>query len=311
MAINYLRRVQALRQNQGQSDVQRGLQAGQEIGKLLGGLGTAIQGAQKDALANKLMNTEDAPRAALVDPGDSSGGGPQPGGPQPAAGDPSDDDLRRAMAADSLSKPSGTPQDLGTLPDPSNPQPTLGINMDTNNPQPSMGINPDIAPTSTDYTPTAADDTAFAKAIAAARVGSGPTVGSTIPAAPAAITTGAVAPAPRQNVIAPGVSTAGTAPHTGGVQEMDLRKEMLAQQLQKQNAALASQKNALDLADRQAEASGTGRYALDAAKKRKTDLAKTQLEIANYGKTKPDKNPPAVNIASEPVIDPGQLVLAF
>ena len=47
MAINYLRRVEALRQNQGQSDVSRGIAAGEAVGKLLGGLGTAIQGAQK------------------------------------------------------------------------------------------------------------------------------------------------------------------------------------------------------------------------------------------------------------------------
>ena len=44
------------------------MQVGQQVGKLLGGLSEAIKGAQKDALANKLMNTEDAPRAALVMP---------------------------------------------------------------------------------------------------------------------------------------------------------------------------------------------------------------------------------------------------
>ena len=82
----YYQRVDIRRQDP--DAVNRGLAAGENIGKLLGGLGTAIKGAQKDAIANRLMNTEDAPRAALVSPGDTSGPAPQPGGPQPAAGDP-------------------------------------------------------------------------------------------------------------------------------------------------------------------------------------------------------------------------------
>ena len=65
----YLRRVQAINRNQGPSDVDRGIAVGQQVGKLLGGLSEAIKGAQKDALANKLMNTQDAPRAALVSAG--------------------------------------------------------------------------------------------------------------------------------------------------------------------------------------------------------------------------------------------------
>ena len=154
------------------------------------------------------------------------------------------------MAADSLTKSSGTPQDLGTLPDPSNPQPSLGVNMDTNNPQPSMGINADTMP-SPDYTPTAADDASFQQAMAAARLGQGPTVGSTMPAAPAAAQPAAQPVSqPTRNVIAPGVSTAGTKPHTGGVAEMELQKEMLAMQLQKAS-----------IADRIAETNRTGRYA--------------------------------------------------
>jgi hypothetical protein len=98
----------------------------------------------------------------------------------------------------------------------------------------------------------------------------------------------------------PGTSagTVGGLIHTGGVAEMDLRKAMLAQRLQ-QEAARAK------AADEAAKASGTGQYALEAAQKRAT-LEKTQMEIA-AGKNKPEKNPPAENIASEPVIDQEQL----
>ena len=270
----YYQPVQIRRQDP--DAVQRGLQAGETIGKLLGNLGTAIKGAQKDALANKLMNTEDAPRAALVSPGNSSGGGPQPGGPQPAAsGDPTDSDLLKAMAADNLSKPGGTSQDLGTLPDPSNPQPGLGVNMDTNNPQPSMGINADTMPPS-DYTPTAADDASFQQAMAAARVGNGPTVGSITPTAPAPVPA-AAAPAPRQNVIAPGVPTAGTRPHTGGVQEMELQKEMLAMQLQKSSAARQA---AADARQRVADAQDAEDRPLNTALKR-AQLATAQQRALN------------------------------
>jgi hypothetical protein len=260
----YLQRVNIRRQDP--DAVNRGLQAGEAIGKLLGNLGTAIQGAQKNALANKLMNTEDAPRAALVSPG------VQPGGPQPAATDPSDDDLRKAMAESSLSGGGGTSQDLGALPDP----------------QPSLGINPDISPTSTG-TSDAASDAALANAFAAARLGGGPTVGSTIPATSAA-------PASIPNKIAPGVSTAGTAPHTGGTAEMELQDKMLEQQYKRAQLAKAT-------------APVAPPDPLEIAQKR-ANLAKTQMEIAAKGAPKAtaaDKNPPAVNISSEPVTDQNQL----
>ena len=82
----YLRRVQAINRNQQPNDVERGLQVGQTIGKLLGGLGDAIKGYQKDQLANKLMNTMDAPRAGLV-----SSGGPQPSQQGTDSSDPNAD----------------------------------------------------------------------------------------------------------------------------------------------------------------------------------------------------------------------------
>ena len=50
------------------SDVERGLAAGQIVGKLLSGLGSAIQGARKDAAANALMNTQAAASGRYTDP---------------------------------------------------------------------------------------------------------------------------------------------------------------------------------------------------------------------------------------------------
>ena len=309
MAINYLRRVQALRQNQGQSDVSRGIAAGEAVGKLLGGLGTAIQGAQKNAIANKLMNTEDAPRAALV----STPGGPQPGGPQPSQGvDSGDPDadlstdlpenvsqsiggnapiLNQAIAAQQLSGSPGTVDpnaDLSTdLPDIVSPTQSVQVPA-----SPSLGINTDT-PASTTYSGTATDPT-LASNVAAARLSS--------------------VPASAQPAIAPGVSTAGTRPHTGGVQELDLMKEMQAMQQAKATAALASQKNQMDLADRQAEASGTGRYAMDAAIKR-AQLAAAQNKVLNpaatKASTKPDPNAPDVDLTQSPVANQAQLVKAF
>ena len=51
----YFKAVSPRRYSDTGSDVERGLQAGQQVGKLLSGLGSAIQGARKDAAANALM----------------------------------------------------------------------------------------------------------------------------------------------------------------------------------------------------------------------------------------------------------------
>jgi hypothetical protein len=74
---------------------------------------------------------------------------------------------------------------------------------------------------------------------------------------------------------------------------------------------LQKQKAQADAADAQAEASGTGRYAIGAALKR-AQLAEANQRIA-AGKAGPkaEKNPPAENIGSEPVIDQNQLVQHF
>jgi hypothetical protein len=280
-------------------DVQRGISAGETVGKLLSNLGTAIQGMQKNALANKLMNTEDAPRASLVSPG---------GQWQTAGGDSGGGDN---------SNTAGPTQDLGQLPP---QQDTTFTNPATGNIEPLQGQSD--------------PDAELAKAMAEARLQSGstaPTVGSlpgaggsgpapsdqdllnAMNAPPASSTSTPSTPSPTVNgkVWVPNapidpskVPTAGTAPHTGGTMEMDLQKEILAQQIQK--ASLASDK--ARLADLQAEQSGTGRFALDAAIKKAT-LAHTQAEIAALQNkpAKEVKDPPAANIDSEPVIDQGQL----
>ena len=148
-------------------------------------------------------------------------------------------------------------------------------------------------PASTTYSGTGIDPT-LASNVAAARLSS--------------------VPASAQPALAPGVSTAGTRPHTGGVQELDLMKEMQAMQQAKATAALASQKNQMDLADRQAEASGTGRYAMDAAIKR-AQLAAAQNKALNpaatKASTKPDPNAPDVDLTQSPVANQAQLVKAY
>ena len=93
---------------------------------------------------------------------------------------------------------------------------------------PSLGINPDT-PASTAYSGTGTDPT-LASNVAAAQLSN--------------------APAPAQPSPAPGVSTAGTKPHTGGVQELELMKEMQAMQLQKASAATTQQSAALEISRR-------------------------------------------------------------
>ena len=57
------------RQPQSQGDAERGLAVGASIGKLLGGLGTAIKDARQDAVANQLMTDQsigDQPGAGVT-----------------------------------------------------------------------------------------------------------------------------------------------------------------------------------------------------------------------------------------------------
>jgi hypothetical protein len=261
--------------------VNRGLQVGAEVGKLLGGLAGAIKGAQKDAIANRLMDEQSL-----------AGQQGAPGVAQDLGTLPSDDGSTSA-ATDNAQTP--TTQDLGTLPQ--------------RNAAPSLGINPDIAATSTD-TSDAVGDTDLAQAIAAAKLGGGPTVGSAAP--PTSTTTTQAAPLSSSgdftlnasDYAGAGPKALGSTIHTGGVQELDLQKEILAQQMQKQEMA-SSKARAADLL---AEQQGTGRFAIDAATKR-AQLANIQSEMRARD-TKPkagEKNPPAVNVDSEPVIDQNQL----
>ena len=301
MAINYLRRVQARYQGQGQSDVQRGIASGEAIGKLLGNLGTALQGAQKDALANKLMNTEDAPRAALVNTG-----GPQPSQGQGVdTGDPNADlstdlpqnvsqsiggsapILNQAIAAQQLSGSPGTVDpnaDLSTdLPEYVSPTQSVQVPA-----SPSLGINTDT-PATTTYSGTGTDPT-LASNVAAAQLS------SSQPSAQ-----------PTQPSVAPGFSTAGTRPHTGGVQEMELMEKMQQMQNAKATAGTAQQEAALRLADARAKANRTGRYAMDDAIDRANLLAAQKKALGD--KVDLEKNPPpATNLDTEPVLNQAQLV---
>lgn len=259
MPYRYLQRVAARRYNDTGADVQRGLQAGEQIGKLIGGLAGAIKSAQMDSAANKLMNTQNAPRAALVSPGF------QRGGPQPAGGDEE-------------SGPGAT-QNLGTLPD------TTFTNPSTGNAEPLQGQDDQMT----------LPDTSG---------GGGPTAGSLADKIAAAKIAAALPGARVPNVIPEGVSTAGTAPFSGGVEGMKLqeafRKSKTEDQLSALKIAAAQRQATLE----QEEESGTGRFALEAATKR-AQLAKSQAELAEYGK--PKKDAPAENIGSEPVTDQGQL----
>ena len=181
----------------------------------------------------------------------------------------------------------GTTQDLGTVaPDATFTNPATG----------------NVEPLQQDQ---GVSDDDFSRAIAAARLQSSPSA-ATVGNAPATSASGqpggdfTLNPSDYsagRTAFGDTGSSAGTVGgliHTGGVQEWDLRKAMLEQRLK--------------AADAQAKASGTGQYALEAAQKRAT-LEKTQMEIA-AGKNKPakeEKNPPAVNIGSEPVTDQNQL----
>ena len=301
MAINYLRRVQARYQGQGQSDVSRGIAAGEAMGKLLGNLGTAIKGAQQDALANQLMNTQNAPRAALV----STPGGPQPsqqGGTD--SGDPDADlstdlpenvsqaaggsapVLNQAVAAQRLSSP-GTVDpnaDLSTdLPDIVSPTQSVQVPA-----SPSLGINTN-APASTTYSGTGTDPT-IASNVAAARLS------SPQPSAQ-----------PTQPTVAPGVSTAGTKPYSGGVAGLSVLEKVQQMQAAKASAGSAQQEAALRLADMKAKATGTGQYAMNAALQRAQLLAaQTKALNPKTAVVKPE-DIPITNLDQEPVNNQAQL----
>ncbi len=202
------------------------MQVGQEVGKLLGGLGDAIKGAQKDALANQLMNTQDAPRAALV-----SAGGPQPGSSQGVdSGDPNADlstdlpedvsqtiggsapVLNQAIAAQQLS--AGSPgtvdpnADLSTdLPDIVSPTQSVQVPGTAAMPSGTGAGAPQGGSPTTTYSGTGTDPT-LARNVAAAQLSS----------------------SSAQPALAPGVSTAGTAPHAGEWLRWDLMQKM--QQMQ-------------------------------------------------------------------------------
>src|SRR4029077_20125567 len=122
-------------QQQGGNDWERGLQAGAQIGKLLGGLGSAIQEAQKNALANKLMTDEsigEQPGAGVtqslgklggsdgssttpidlgITPVDQTFTNPATGNVEPVQQDQGagDDELRKAMVASQLQSSASAP----------------------------------------------------------------------------------------------------------------------------------------------------------------------------------------------------------
>jgi hypothetical protein len=100
--------------------------------------------------------------------------------------------------------------------------------------------------------------------------------------------------------------TVGGLIHTGGVQELDLQKEMLAMRLNKQGQqerVAAAQAKAADAA---AKAAGTGQYAVQAALNR-AKLEKAQLDLQKAKNPTADKNAPPVNISEQPVTDQNQL----
>lgn len=289
MALRYLQRTDVRRRDD--EAVNRGMNAGAEVGKLLGGLAGAIKGAQKDALANKMMTEADIagqPGAGQkIDLGKLPDEGSQSSG--------SDEELRQAMAASQLSSSPGQPQDLGQLPDSSAPM----------TPSPGGSQQP---------MPDSGGDDQLRQALAASRLGGGPTVGS-LGASPS----GGPQPAAKassgdigdfalnpSDYSGSGGKTVGSVIHTGGTQELELQKEMLAMQMQKANMANSQESAALRIADARAKAAGTGPYALDAATRR-ANLAKAQAAVTGPKATKTDKNPPPVNINEELVTDQGQL----
>jgi hypothetical protein len=226
--------------------------AGQDIGKLLGGLAGAIKGAQKDAIANRLMTDESI-------------------GEQPGAG------VTQSLGKLGEDGTGGggdgtTTQDLG-------PVDSTFTNPATGNVEPLQGSDDDLR-----------------SAIAASQLsGSGPTVGAAGGPQPAATSPNfSLRP---EDLTASGpanANTVGSLIHTGGTQELDLQKEVLAMRLAKSKAAADAAGAPLETATRRAQ------------------LANIQSEIEarkNKGKEVDlEKNPPpATSINSEPVINQTQL----
>jgi hypothetical protein len=246
---------------QQQADYASAFSSGQTMGKDFGGaISQLMQQAKMDKIANQLMDEQsvsDQPGAGqTISLGKLGGDGSGGGG-------------------------DGSTQDLGPLP----ADTSTFTNPATGNVEPLQGQG------STD------DD--FAKAIAAARLqGSpnAPTVGSD--QGPQSAATGSQGDFTLPSTSGPiqgadDSGTVGSLVHTGGTQEMELRKAMLAQQLQKAQLAKATAPapppDPLDVATRRAK------------------LAKTLAGITQSTSPKAEKNPPAVNIGSEPVIDQNQL----
>jgi hypothetical protein len=280
--------INPIRRQQDPNAVQRGMAVGQDIGKLLGGLAGAIKGAQKDAIANKLMTDESI-------------------GEQPGAGVTQDLGKLPPDGSDASSS-SGAPIDLGTAPGQTFTNPSTG-DVQTVQQIPGEDVNQlrqamvasQLQSSSAPTTSTLSDDDlrramAGGPQPAASRAASG-LGGSDFSLNPSDYSAGGTAFGDKGS----SAGTVGGLIHTGGTQELDLQKEILAMRLAKQKAAA-------DAADDAAKAAGTGRYALENPIRR-AQLENIQSEIAAR-KNKPvkeEKNPPAANIASEPVIDQNQL----
>lgn len=248
-------------------DVNRGLQVGQEVGKLLGGLAGAIKGAQKDALANKMMT--DADISSQPGAGQTQDLGTLPGGPQPNAGGGS-----------------GGSTALDPDPDP----------IQTN--QPGASINPNFQP---EY---AFQDMPDTSVNSAANQQQAATALQSQPAGATAAGGGDFTLNPGD--FSGGGKTVGSTVHTGGVQEMELQKEMLALQMQKASMANSQASAQQKLADAQAKASGTGQYAVQAAIQR-AQLAKAQQALQPKPAVVKPEDMPITSLDQEPVNNQAQL----
>lgn len=82
-------------------DVDRGFSAGQNFGKLIGQVMDIGKTIKQNQVANQLMNTQDAPRAALVSPGVAPGSTDDTtfDSSQVAAGDPDPDPISTAISS--------------------------------------------------------------------------------------------------------------------------------------------------------------------------------------------------------------------
>jgi hypothetical protein len=202
------------------------MQSGEQIGKLLGGLATAIKGAQKDAIANKLMT--DQAISEQPGAGQTQDLGTLPGGPQSNAGT-SDSGPDPDPDPTSITYPSGGGINPGGLD------------------SPGLNTQPDV---------TYQDIPALNQAVGAQKAA------SALSSSPSDFTLNA-----SDYTGGGGKGTVGGLVHTGGVQEMELQKEMMAQQIQKAS-----------MADKLAEAAGTGRYA-----KRATPVTRRGVTMTGDG----------------------------